>query len=243
MTEDIDVDAFSLVCSESEDEFEFCSDCEKDMILKILCNYEIDWIRIVSMKDCSKKNCCKDKIWEVKNCICFWQCTVSTVDVSVSDVSDYVHVKMSDKKKIFFFDSASSTHCFQYFHFMSSSWTRLMIFFISSKCQFSIKTSILCSCFSESIETLTFCLSIYGVWITPWSSVVVRMTFCLVSRFLTINTQESRYGAQRLKKQSMYSVKYCTVISCRQEESDSDVTTIPRKGSGTISMWGMHSTR
>ena len=53
---------------------------------------------------------------------------------------------------------------------------------------------------------------------------VVRMTFCLVSRFLTIDTQESRYGAQRLKKQSMYSVKHCTVISHRQKEPDSELS-------------------
>ena len=53
--------------------------------------------------------------------------------------------------------------------------------------------------------------------------IVVRITFCLVSRFSAIDTQESKYGAQRLKKQSMYSVKYCTVISCRQEEPDSEL--------------------
>ena len=37
---------------------------------------------------------------------------------------------------------------------------------------------------------------------------VVRMTFCLVSKFLTINIQDSKYRAQRLKKLSIYSVKY-----------------------------------
>ena len=42
MTEDIDVDALLLVCSESEDEFELCSDCERDIMLKILCKYEIN---------------------------------------------------------------------------------------------------------------------------------------------------------------------------------------------------------
>ena len=62
MTEDINVDALSLVCSESEDEFEPCPDHERDMVLEILCKYEINWVRVISMKDCSKKNCCKDKI-------------------------------------------------------------------------------------------------------------------------------------------------------------------------------------
>ena len=62
MTEDIDVDALSLVCSEFKDEFELCSDHERDIMLEILCKYEINWVRVVSMKDCSKKNCCKDKI-------------------------------------------------------------------------------------------------------------------------------------------------------------------------------------
>ena len=215
VTENIDVDALSLVCSESEDEFESCSDCERDIMFKILCKYKINWVKVVSMKDCSKKNCCKDKIQEVKNCICFWQYTVSTVDADVSDVSDHVHVKMSDEKRVFSFNFTSSTHCFQYFCFMSSFWTRLIIFFISSKYQFLIKTPILCSCFFRSIETLIFCLFIYGVCIVLWSPVVVRITFCLVSRFSAIDTQESRYEAQRLKKQSMYFVKHCTVISCR----------------------------
>ena len=49
------------------------------------------------------------------------------------------------------------------------------------------------------------------------------MTFYLVSRFLKINTQESRYEIQRLNKQSMYSVKHCTVISHKQEELDSEL--------------------
>ena len=42
MTEDIDVDTLSLVCSESEDEFESCSDYERDMMFEILCKYEIN---------------------------------------------------------------------------------------------------------------------------------------------------------------------------------------------------------
>ena len=42
ITEDIDVDALSLVCSESEDEFELCSDHERDMMLEVLCQYEIN---------------------------------------------------------------------------------------------------------------------------------------------------------------------------------------------------------
>ena len=149
-------------------------------MLKILCKYEINWVRIVSIKDCSKKNCCKDKIWEVKNCICFWQCTVSAVDADVSDVSDYVHVKMSDEKRVFSFNSTSSTHCFQYFCFMSSSWTRLMIFFISSKCQFSIKISILYSCFSESIKTLIFCLSV-----CLWCMYHLMIISCCKNNFLS----------------------------------------------------------
>ena len=184
---DFEIDVLSLV-SEFKDEFESDCDCKTDMMLEVLCKYEINWVRVVSMKDCSKKNCCKDKIWEVKNWICFWQCTISAVDFCDSDVSNHVCVKMSDEKGIFSFDSTFSAHCFQYFCFMSSFWTRLMIFFISDKHQFSVKTPILCFWFSESIKTLTFCLSVYGVSITLWSPVVVRMTVCLVSRFSAIDT-------------------------------------------------------
>ena len=42
ITEDINVDALSLICSESEDEFESCSDHERDMMFEILCKYEIN---------------------------------------------------------------------------------------------------------------------------------------------------------------------------------------------------------
>ena len=42
MTEDINVDALSLVCFESEDEFELCLDHKRDIMFKILCKYEIN---------------------------------------------------------------------------------------------------------------------------------------------------------------------------------------------------------
>ena len=42
VTEDIDVDALSLVCSEFKDEFESCSDCKRDIMFEILCKYEIN---------------------------------------------------------------------------------------------------------------------------------------------------------------------------------------------------------